>query len=280
MDKLVWLVSPSNFNVDVFIKKVSFLSACLNKDLVLAVDYNDRFTHRDYWSRLVGFIHHEHVQPSADKKQFVSYIKRSLEDSEIPFSLLDLGTDESWNQFEDLAKDNLLVLNTVKGAEQNISIQGIRKVAREVLIIGSTPWHKTLGIVAAIDPLHEHERPMKLDKVIVASANKLKVSCTGDLSLLHCCFVPPALTKHRKSILDIHREGLSGFARDIAFPIKNTTLIEGVPEEVIPHWFKKAAKDILVIGSVSRGTLAESWIGSTTYELLKCQPCDMYIVTA
>lgn len=59
MDKLVWLVSPSNFNVDVFIKKVSFLSACLNKDLVLAVDYNDRFTHRDYWSRLVGFIHHE-----------------------------------------------------------------------------------------------------------------------------------------------------------------------------------------------------------------------------
>lgn len=166
-------------------------------------------------------------------------------------------------------------------------------------VLTNTDWHLIRGcpaplllvkprsiapqpkVFAAVDPLHEHDKPAHLDDKIFTFADLLTKSTGGELHVLHA-FQPPTGFELPadivESISDQHREAMASFVKKNKIAASSAHLLEGPPAESLINETAEQAADFVVMGAVSRSGLGRLFIGSTATRVLDRLPCDLVIV--
>jgi universal stress protein E len=149
------------------------------------------------------------------------------------------------------------------------------------------PYRK---VVAAVDPVHSHAKPADLDRAIVATAAVASERAEASLSLVHC-YVPLSrygsrsedrdsvpLNDAEQALEQSRQAALNQLAAEAGLDPQATRLIEGDPFKDLERLVAEDDVDLIVMGALSRGKLADFVIGSTAERLLHRAGCDILLV--
>ncbi len=159
-----------------------------------------------------------------------------------------------------------------------------------VLIVKSPrPYHRPT-VMAAVDPLHLHAKPVRLDAEILKTAGELKTALKGTMQVVHV-YPPPVVVTAGWVAGPVLMPGGDGRAAELQaraaldaelqrlpLPAHKVTVLEGVPRETIPAMAKALKATMVVMGAVSRSGLKRLLIGNTAEAVLDALPCDVLIL--
>src|SRR5688572_24890663 len=136
-------------------------------------------------------------------------------------------------------------------------------------------------VVAAVDPMNEHDKPAALDERIYTFAAELARTLRGDLHVVHSYGTPLGAELPLgavKLIADEHRAAMKRFLDTHAALEGQPHLYEGAAHECLQQAAKEHAADFVVMGAVARRGLKRLFIGSTAERVLDRLPCDLVII--
>jgi universal stress protein E len=154
--------------------------------------------------------------------------------------------------------------------------------------VGSPP-----KVLAAVDPMHEHDKPADLDRAILRFAARLSGAVGARLHVLHtfdtaplyaaAADTPLAMTTvpPPELIADLeqrHRNALTRLLADFPVDAADVRFDEGAPHLSIAQTAEEQHADFVVIGAVSRSGLQRIFLGSTAERVLDRLPCDLIVV--
>lgn len=151
-----------------------------------------------------------------------------------------------------------------------------------LLLRDATPYRRPT-ILAAVDPLHVHDKPAELDENILAGGRALAAILRGRLHVVHANH-PPLLGLAVETPFaseDLLSHGRREFERLMSradMTARRGHLVDGDPEKVIPRLADELGAGIVVMGAVSRSGLRRLLIGNTAERLLGRLDCDVLIV--
>ncbi len=150
-----------------------------------------------------------------------------------------------------------------------------------------------LHIIAAVDPMHEHDKPASLDQAIIDHALRIAEHCKGELHLFHCYDPAPAIAGAGTTIAtpisipsrgfaeameQAHTQALAELTGAYDLPAARVHLLRGPARELLPELAAQQRACLVVMGAVARGALQRFFIGSTAEQVLDRLPCDVLII--
>lgn len=169
----------------------------------------------------------------------------------------------------------------------------IRACPAPLLLVKPRPISETPAILAAVDPLHEHDKPAQLDRAILAFAKELAGALQGSLHVHHSFDIGPVLaaiagTPASTMAVPVeeiaaaaeseHRKALDGLVAGFDIDRTNVHVEQGVPHEALVQQAEVLGTDIVVMGAVSRSGLKRIFVGSTAERALDRLPCDLLVI--
>lgn len=136
-------------------------------------------------------------------------------------------------------------------------------------------------VLAAVDPVNEHDKPAALDDRIFTFAADLARVLRGHLHVMHS-FAAPLGAELPPDVRDViaqqHRAALTTFLDAHAVLGGQRHLYEGLAHESLLKAATEHAADFVVMGAVARRGLKRLFIGSTAERVLDRLPCDLVII--
>jgi universal stress protein E len=148
-------------------------------------------------------------------------------------------------------------------------------------------------LVAAIDPMNEHDKPAALDDEILQVSKSLAEHLGGAVHAFHSydpriavatatanAYIPVSLPFDEIE-QQMHEEHEKRFKEVISFHgigEANTHLVAGLTHEELPEVADKLKADVVVMGAVARNRWKRLFIGATAERTLEHLPCDLLIV--
>lgn len=182
-------------------------------------------------------------------------------------------------------------------AERSIFVdtdwQLIRTCPFPLWLVKPQEMHDQPRILAAVDPVHSHDKPAALDQIIIDNAKAIAVPSDGEIHLLHVyhriagigreankTFKPIKLPidELSKKIQVEHREKLDALAAANGIDAEHTHQLPGTPRELLPTFARSYKTDVVVLGALARWGLKRMVLGSTAEKVLDHLPCDILIV--
>jgi universal stress protein E len=169
----------------------------------------------------------------------------------------------------------------------------IRSCPAPLLLVKPRAIQPTPTVLAAVDPMHEHDKPAELDRTILSFAKELTTAIGGQLHVLHSYDTAPILaaasdtpaTTMSVPVAELtagiereHREALQALLAGYPVDPDNVHLKEGVAHQVLVQTARERNVDMVVMGAVSRSGLKRIFVGSTAERTLDRLPCDLIIV--
>jgi universal stress protein E len=166
-------------------------------------------------------------------------------------------------------------------------------------VLSNTDWHLIRGcpaplwlvkpgpiaekpkVFAAVDPLHEHDKPAQLDDRIFKFAAELADKVGGELHVVHAFAAPIGLELPPdviEAIENQHRDAMADFLKAHNVPDGRAHLLEGPPAECLVESTADNDADFVIMGAVSRRGLDKLFVGSTANRVLDRLHCDLVIV--
>lgn len=136
-------------------------------------------------------------------------------------------------------------------------------------------------VLAAIDPVHEHDKPAQLDDAIYKFGADLCARTNGTLHLVHAIATPLGVelpANVRALVAAEHQRALETFLTTHPVPGDRVHAIEGLAHQCLQHAAADQRADLLVMGAVARRGLKKVLIGSTAARVLDRLPCDLLII--
>jgi universal stress protein E len=149
------------------------------------------------------------------------------------------------------------------------------------------------SIVAAVDPLHERDKPAELDHRILEIAQELSSGLGGDLNVFHSFDIAPVLAvstnsmtmpislpiqELTESLKKEHAEALYALTDAHAIDRKSVHMHQGGTRELLVAFAEQIRADLVVMGAVSRRGMQRLFLGNTAEEVLDKLDCDVLIV--
>ena len=132
-------------------------------------------------------------------------------------------------------------------------------------------------VLAAVDPLHEHDKPASLDLRIVTEAFEIADSMDGEVHVAHV-FNPFLDPDDPDRIEQQHTEALAALVGELQVPTERTHLHAGNPIDLLPQISADIGADLVIMGAVSRSRLENAIVGSTAENVLDRLGCDVLIL--
>ena len=148
-------------------------------------------------------------------------------------------------------------------------------------------------ILAAVDPMHEHEKPGSLDDRILDQSTSLTDVLDGDLHVYHGYDATPAIARAGALAMSPtpvpvqelthkveadHAEAFAALLADRGLADDHRHLMAGAAFELLPTLARRLGANLVVMGSIARGRLQQAVVGSTAERVLEHLPCDLLIV--
>ncbi len=154
-----------------------------------------------------------------------------------------------------------------------------------MLVVKSDGQAKYRRIVAAVDPFHSHAKPAALDAAILRLAKAVQADHGAELTVLHCYtpfgyFGPDVglVPTDEAALTATRQEALQALCRDAGISPTAAKLIPGVPHTVLAGLQRDGHADLIIMGALARGRLAEFLIGSTAERVLHHGRGDVLVV--
>jgi universal stress protein E len=161
------------------------------------------------------------------------------------------------------------------------------------LLLAKTPRaYQRPDIVVAIDPFHAHEKPARLDRLLLAQATDLAHALKGRVHAAHAYlpmayFVPSAPgepsavwidpeleTSHRKAI----ETAVARIANAAGVSARHQHVLLGAATDELAALTRRLHAQLLVMGAVSRSGLKRLFLGNTAQRALNRIACDILVV--
>jgi universal stress protein E len=294
VDKKILVVVDPRSDAQAAVERAAWLATCVSADLELFIcdfdPYIDAGQSSTIWIE----------QPV--REQLIAKLREKLETLAVP--LRDRGLQVSI----DVAWDHPLHEGIVRKAREsqpwlvakdthhhgvlkrtiltNTDWHLIRDCPAPLLLVKPNPVPEDPKVFAAVDPLHVHDKPARLDNELVKLGAALAADVGGELHVVHAymvpieLMVPDASQIHAvvKETRQAHKEAFAEFLEPHAMPDGSTHLIESPVDEALPEITEKEGAWVIVMGAISRGGLERVFIGSTAERVLDRLPCDVLIV--
>ena len=192
---------------------------------------------------------------------------------------------QPWIVAKDTHHHNVLKRTILSNTDWHL----IRQCLAPLLLVKPDPVAEHPKVFAAVDPLHVHDKPAKLDNEIVTFAKTLADGLGGELHVLHTFSVPAPssvpegawLAEHAQIAEEVkneHRDAFTEFLAPHAIPDDRAHLVEGAAYEMLPEITEREGAGIVVMGAVSRSGLDRIFVGSTAERILDRLHCDVLII--
>lgn len=168
----------------------------------------------------------------------------------------------------------------------------IRNCPRPLWLSKSDRLSKQTKVLAAIDPLHSHAKPTRLDDVIMRTA--LAVAADRPEQVIACHAYTPPHSVMPAMTAELYWEPLSEkelgrYQADIRkmvdrrlaryeIPARNRLLEPGEPASALVRTAKQRRVDVIVMGAISRSALKRFFIGNTAEIVIDDVDCDVLVV--
>ncbi|MGI9239101.1 MAG: universal stress protein [Woeseiaceae bacterium] len=176
---------------------------------------------------------------------------------------------------------------------QHTDWQLIRELQQPLWFVKGGEWKDSPLVVAAVDPIHSHDKDAALDREIIRSAQKIVDKCDGRLMLFHSYQrleeigsrvtwrIKPeklAVDELDEKIRAEHRDALDGLAREFGIDADAVHQLPGRTHELLPTFARTNGADVVVMGALARSGLQQRIVGSTAARTLDHLPCDVLVV--
>jgi len=147
--------------------------------------------------------------------------------------------------------------------------------------------------VAAVDPLHERDKPAGLDHRILTTGSSLTKAFDGELHMFHAFDVTAAvalssdamtmpITLPMNEFADAmraeHTEAVERLGKRYGIPADRTHVHQGGTRPLLLALTEQLRADAVVMGAVSRSGLQGLFLGNTAEDVLDRLHCDLIIV--
>jgi universal stress protein E len=148
-------------------------------------------------------------------------------------------------------------------------------------------------IVAAIDPMNEHDKPAALDDEILQISKLLGAKTGGVVHAFHSydpriavatatanAYIPVSLPldEIEQQMHEDHQERFQEVTTFHSIDDERAHLRSGLTHEELPALAEQVDADLIVMGAVARNRLKRLFIGATAERTLEHLPCDLLIV--
>jgi universal stress protein E len=182
-----------------------------------------------------------------------------------------------WLVAKDTHHHNLLQRTLLTNVDWHL----IRSCPAPLLLVKARKLAAEPNVIAAVDPVNEHDKPAALDDRIFSFAAELARTARGQLSVVHAYSAPMGVElppDARRLIENEHREAMARFLDGHPVLGGRSFLYEGLAHECLQQAATELAADIVVMGAVARSGLKRLFIGSTAERVLDRLPCDLVII--
>ncbi len=148
--------------------------------------------------------------------------------------------------------------------------------------------------VAAIDPMHQHDKPAALDDEILHVSMDIAGKVGGDVHAFHAydprmavatmtanAYIPGSLLPFDEFEQQMHEDHEKRFVEITDFhkvDKDKAHLVAGLTHEELPLIAEKLGADVVVMGAVARNRWKRLFIGATAERTLEDLPCDLLII--
>jgi universal stress protein E len=147
--------------------------------------------------------------------------------------------------------------------------------------------------MAAVDPLHDRDKPARLDHRILEIADQLREAVNGEVHIVHAFDPAPAYAVSTdamsfpitSAVGDViselrsqHQAALKDLASAHSVAAERVHLVDGATREALVGAVEELGADVTVIGAVSRSAIQRIVLGNTAERVLDFLPCDLLIV--
>ena len=154
--------------------------------------------------------------------------------------------------------------------------------------VGDTPV-----FVAAIDPMHQHDKPAALDDEILHVSKDIAEKVDGEVHAFHAydpriavatatanAYIPVSLPfdEIEQQMHEDHEKRFVEITEFHKVPADNAHLVAGLTHEELPLIAEKLKADVVVMGAVARNRWKRLFIGATAERTLEDLPCDLLII--
>jgi universal stress protein E len=169
----------------------------------------------------------------------------------------------------------------------------IRSCAAPLWLVKPNDMGKDPIFVAAVDPLHEHDKPAELDDEIL-DLSKIIADATGaEVRVFHSydprmaiatatanAYIPVSFPYEEleQQVVADHRKRFNEFVKKHNVDSERSHLVAGLTREELPEFCREIKAAVVVMGAVSRNRLKRLFIGATAERTLEHLPCDLLIV--
>ena len=168
----------------------------------------------------------------------------------------------------------------------------IRDLDYPLWFVKPIPWRDHPVVIAAVDPVHAHDKPAHLDKHIIEQAKVVADRCDGKLVVVHTYqsldeigsramwAVKPKKLPVEDLNRKIHKEhdhALKVLGETVNLPTDALHLVPGRAHEVLPAFVRAQGASLVVMGALARSRLKQRIIGSTAARALDHIPCDVLV---
>jgi|GEM_PF-2163952 len=279
-EQLIWFIDSRFYYQNISLDKIVHLAQIHKKPIKIIIDASAQLTGRGYWH----LLSHKETLSQELLSSIEQQQKKLLKFFAMNAIKVDITINQSADYFVALSTSIKNSLNSLVILEDNISakrhpvFQQLTDIDAPVLLLHKKPWKHPVNILAAVDPLHEHARPGKIDDNIVLLTQHWSKTLSAKFTVAHCFYVASVLTKYKNNVFRMHSDGLDTFAKKFRLCEQQYTLLEGIPEEALTTYIQHNHIDILTMGLVARNKLQQLWVGSTTTAMLSEVPCDILLI--
>jgi universal stress protein E len=169
----------------------------------------------------------------------------------------------------------------------------IRNCASPLWLVKDRELKRKPVLIAAIDPMNEHDKPAALDDEIMVLAEKIAGISGGEVHAFHSydprlavatatanAYVPVSLPldEIEKEMRKQHKQRFDEMTEFHEIPASRSHLVAGQAHEELPRLAEELDAAVVVMGAVGRNPLQRLFIGSTAERTLDRLPCDLLIV--
>jgi universal stress protein E len=169
----------------------------------------------------------------------------------------------------------------------------IRACAATLWLVKPRPPGQRPCFIAAVDPLHERDKPADLDKVILSTAIELATSLGGEVHAFHAFDVSAAMAVSTDSMampvaLPVneladamradHTAAVERLCKTYGISPQRIHVQEGSTRQRLLELTDQLRADAVVIGAISRSGLKGLFLGNTAEDILDRLHCDLVIV--
>jgi universal stress protein E len=189
---------------------------------------------------------------------------------------------QPWMVVKDTHHHNVLKRTILSNTDWGL----IRECPAPLYLVKPGPVVQQPKVFAAVDPLHEHDKPAELDDRIFAVARALADGANGELHAVHTFGIPIPIGGPEavpsadliQAVEEEHKLAMVEFLKGKDLPEGFAHVLEGAAHDRLPEVVEHEGVNILVMGAVSRRGLNRIFVGSTAERVLDRIACDLVVV--